>query len=184
MKISTYIKIKTKIYSLLWNIIFGHNFKSFGKGIRIYKPNIICGEQYISIGNQVGIASNCWLLALKTGDELPIFDIGEGTQIGRFSHIVSVKNLVIGRKVLIADKVYISDNYHNYLDKNLPIMDQEVKFKGSVRIGDGAWIGENVSIIGVSIGKGSVVSANAVVTKDVPDYCIVAGIPAKIIKKF
>ena len=51
-------------------------------------------------------------------------------------------------------------------------------------IGDGVWLGENACVIGVSIGKNSVVGANAVVTKDVPDYCVVAGAPAYIIKRY
>ncbi|RQM78988.1 acyltransferase, partial [Aeromonas dhakensis] len=56
--------------------------------------------------------------------------------------------------------------------------------KGSVTINEGAWLGENVCVIGASVGKNSVVAANSVVTKDVPDYTVVAGAPAKVIKKF
>ncbi|WP_350669671.1 DapH/DapD/GlmU-related protein, partial [Pseudoalteromonas sp. 43-MNA-CIBAN-0464] len=61
---------------------------------------------------------------------------------------------------------------------------QPVKFHRDVLIKSGAWIGENVCIIGASVGKNSVVAANSVVTKDVPDYCVVAGAPARIIKRY
>jgi acetyltransferase-like isoleucine patch superfamily enzyme len=53
-----------------------------------------------------------------------------------------------------------------------------------VIIQDGAWLGENVCVVGASVGKNSVVGANSVVTKDIPDYCVAAGAPAIIIKRF
>ena len=53
-----------------------------------------------------------------------------------------------------------------------------------VTIGEDSWIGENVCICGASIGKHCVIGANSVVTKDIPDYCVAAGIPAKVIKKY
>ena len=56
--------------------------------------------------------------------------------------------------------------------------------KKPVIIGEGSWIGENVCIIGASVGKHCVIGANAVVTKDIPDYCVAVGTPAKIIKKY
>mgnify|MGYP001675646852 FL=1 len=65
-----------------------------------------------------------------------------------------------------------------------PVSQQPVIFKGDVVIKEGAWIGENVSIIGACIGRNSVVAANSVVTKDIPDYSVCAGVPAKIIKKY
>jgi acetyltransferase-like isoleucine patch superfamily enzyme len=48
----------------------------------------------------------------------------------------------------------------------------------------GAWLGENVCVIGASIGKNSVIGANSVVTKNIPDYCVAVGSPAKVIKKY
>ena len=55
---------------------------------------------------------------------------------------------------------------------------------GKVRIGSGSWIGENACILGVIIGKQCVIGANSVVTKDIPDYSVAVGIPAKVIKKY
>jgi acetyltransferase-like isoleucine patch superfamily enzyme len=78
--------------------------------------------------------------------------------------------------------VFISDNDHSYSDLDLPIIQQPIKFKKNVSIGSGSWIGENVCIIGASIGRNCVIGANSVVTKDVPDFSVVAGNPAKVIK--
>jgi len=115
---------------------------------------------------------------------IPELIINEDTYIGHFCHIVSVKSVKIEKKVLIADKVYISDNLRGYKDIKTPIIDQPVAFKGSVIIGENSWIGENACVIGSKIGKHCIVAANAVVTKDIPDFCVVAGAPAKIIKKY
>ena len=91
----------------------------------------------------------------------------------------------IGNNVLISDRVFISDHIHGYTDVGLPIINQKLEPRGSVRIKEGAFIGINSVIMpGVSIGKNSVVGASSVVTKDVPDYCVVAGNPARVIKKY
>ncbi|WP_339882837.1 acyltransferase [Polaribacter vadi] len=139
----------------------------------------------ISIGNNVYIAYKTYLSSMSlTGNKKPILEIGDGTSIGNFNHIFATEKVVIGRKVLTADKVYISDNLHSYENISIPIIDQKIKQISHVEIGDGSWIGENVCIIGVKIGKNCVIGANSVVTKNIPDYCVAAGSPAKIIKKF
>ena len=84
----------------------------------------------------------------------------------------------------MADKVYLSDNLHSYLNIDLPVIDQQIQQTNPVLIGDGAWIGENVCVIGASVGRNSVIGANSVVTKDIPDYCIAVGSPAIIIKRY
>ena len=66
----------------------------------------------------------------------------------------------------------------------MPVKYQPIKQLNEVYIGDGCWIGENVCIIGASIGKNSVIGANAVVMKDIPDYCVAVGAPARVIKKY
>jgi acetyltransferase-like isoleucine patch superfamily enzyme len=64
------------------------------------------------------------------------------------------------------------------------VIDQSVVQVAEVTIGDGAWLGENVCIVGASVGRNCVIGANAVVTKNIPDHCIATGIPAKIIKRY
>lgn len=165
-------------------LFFSHTFKQFGKKVAIISPDIIEGECFISLGDYVSINTQSWLLALKHNDIAPQLVIGEGTTIGRFAHIVALREVIIGKSVLIADKVYISDNLHAYDDPTLPIMHQPILFKQRVEIGDNSWIGENVSIIGASIGKHCVIGANSVVTRDIPDYCVAVGSPARVIKRY
>lgn len=165
-------------------LFFSHTFKRFGKNVAIISPDIIEGERFISLGDNVSINTQAWLLALNQSDTLPQLDIGAGTTIGRFAHIVALRDVIIGNNVLIADKVYISDNLHGYEDTTTPIKNQPVLFKARVEIGDNSWIGENVSIIGASIGKHCVIGANSVVTRDIPDYSIAVGSPARVIKRY
>jgi acetyltransferase-like isoleucine patch superfamily enzyme len=181
---SFYSKLNRYIKRNVFRLIFSHTFKSFGKKASIIDPDIIEGEQYITIGDYASINSKAWLLALKQNDLEPQLLIEEGVTIGRFSHIVAIQSVVIQKNVLIADKVYISDNLHAYQNINQPIINQPILFKNSVEIGENSWIGENVSIIGAKIGKHCIIGANSVVSKDIPDYCVAVGIPAKIIKRY
>lgn len=81
--------------------------------------------------------------------------------------------------------MYITDCDHEYRNVDIPIIDQGIVQKGQkVSIGDGSYIGINAVIVGnVKIGKHCVIGANSVVTKDVLDYCVAVGSPAKVIKK-
>lgn len=168
----------------LFKVLFANKFKYFGNGISLVSPDDIQGEEYIEIHDNVSINTMIWLLALKQDDCIPKLIIKEGVNIGRFAHIVSLRNVILEKNVLIADKVYISDNIHEYKDILIPIKNQVIKFKSDVVIGENSWIGENVSIIGVKIGKHCIIGANSVVTKDIPDYCVAVGSPALIIKKY
>jgi acetyltransferase-like isoleucine patch superfamily enzyme len=139
----------------------------------------------ISIGHNVQVAPKTWLAALPlTGENEVQLVIGDGTNIGHFNHIYATKSIIIGQKVLMADKVYISDNLHSYENITFPIIEQPIKQISPVEIGDGSWIGENVCIIGSKVGKNSVIGANSVVTKDIPDYSVAVGAPAKVIKRY
>lgn len=164
--------------------VHGRRMKSFGKGSTIIDYLKIQGENYITVEDGVYIHKHVWLGVYPITDRIPALEIGAGTTIGNYNHICCVGKMTFGKKVLTADKVYISDHLHNYENPNMPISEQGISFKGEVVIGDGAWIGENVCIIAASIGRNSVVGANSVVTKDVPEYSVVAGNPAKIIKQF
>lgn len=87
--------------------------------------------------------------------------------------------------MLLSPNVYITDCDHEYRDIEVPVIDQGIVQKGQiVSIGDGSYIGINAVIVGnVKIGKHCVIGANSVITKDVPDYCVAVGSPAKVIKR-
>lgn len=185
MKYSHYLRIKRAIYTRLFSLIFSRSFKQFGTKCSVYRPDIIEGEEYISLHDHVSIGSECWLLCLPIAETSePDLTVGKGTVIGRFAHIVTVDKVSIGEKVLIADSVYISDNLHSFNDVEKSVIDQPVVKAGQVNIGDNVWIGEGVSIVGASIGRNSVIGANSVVTHDVPAYSVAVGSPAKVIKQY
>ena len=120
-----------------------------------------------------------WLLVLSSSMIILFFK-----SISLSTDIVSLKNIRIGKNVLIGDNVYIADNYHVFDRIDLPYKDQGIGFKSEVEVGDGTWLGENVCVISSKIGKQCIVGANSLVINDVPDYTMVAGSPARIIKKF
>lgn len=185
MKYSYYLRLKRAIYTRIFSLVFSRSFKKFGPRCSVYLPDIIEGEQYISLYDNVSIGSGCWLLCLPTTvTPEPHLSIGKGTVIGRFAHIVSIDNVAIGERVLIADGVYISDNQHIFDDIEKSVIEQPVLSIGSVKIGDNVWIGEGVSIVGASIGRNSVVGANSVVTRDIPEYSVAVGSPARVIKQY
>ena len=110
--------------------------------------------------------------------------IGRGSEIGERCRISIANSLEIGEKVLLSPNVYITDCDHEYRNIDVPVIEQEIVQKGqAVSIGDGSYIGINTVIVGnVKIGKHCVIGANSVVTKDVPDYSVAVGIPARVIK--
>lgn len=157
---------------------------NFGWRSILSNPLRIDGERNIFIGNGCNIQYKTWLAAMPlTGDESKLI-IEDGCIIGHFNHIYATKSVILRKNVLTADKVYISDNLHGYEDISMPIMQQPIIQNHSVEIGEGSWLGENVCVLGAKIGKHCVIGANSVVTKDVPDYCVAVGAPAKVIKKY
>jgi maltose O-acetyltransferase len=131
-----------------------YKFKHFGKKSTIIFPSVFFGYNNISIG--------------------------EYTDIGAFANIWGNGGLFIGDRVLIASHVVITTLTHDYSF-------HQIKFAPSIskpiRIENDVWIGTHAVIMpGITIGEGAVVGAGAVVTKDVPPYAIVVGVPAKIVK--
>lgn len=162
---------------------YGRKFRMLGRNTCLFQPMQINNPRGISIGDDVFIAHNAWLMGAVNIEAVGLV-IQERTTIGHFAHIVALNSVVIENDVLIADRVFISDSTHTYDVLDVPIKNQPVKFLQPVVIGTESWIGENVCILGVSIGKHCIVASNSVVTKDIPDYCVVAGVPAKVIKKY
>lgn len=143
------------------------------------------GIRRFELGNSVNIGHRSWLSVKDIGAcENPGLVIGDRSRLGNFNHIVAVGRITIGSDVLTADHVYISDNTHRYDDPETPVIRQEVRPLGETSIGDGSWLGENVCVFGAKVGKHCVIGANSVVNRDIPDYCVAAGTPAKIIRRY
>lgn len=174
-------RVKSLLYAILNRCLYG----SIRLDSRIFSPLKVTGKRNIYFGRAVTIEYKSWLTALAIENGVvPRLEIGDGSIIGHFNHIYATKSIKIGKNVLTADRVYISDNLHAYEDINTPIMHQEVKQINVVEIGDGSWLGEGVCVLGAKIGKGCVIGSNSVVTKDIPDYCVAVGAPARVIKRF
>ena len=151
----------------------------------IFLPFTIRGGENIRIGNETRIQKYGWLQALPlTNAGKAELIIGNRCRIAFFCHIVATRRIVIGNNVNIANSVYLSDNLHGFEDPEVPPRDQPLIQKNDVIIGDDTWLGERVVVIGAKVGKHCVVGAHSVVTKDIPDYSVAVGIPAKIIKRY
>lgn len=163
-------------------------FKKFGKRSVIgAHAKIKCGKNIV-IGNNVRIGQFCRMQCYEefANQKLnPSIVIKDGCYIGNSFTILSAAKVELEENVLIASNVTICSENHG-IDpvSDIPYKNQPLK-AAPVYVGEGTWIGQNVVIMpGVKIGKKCVVGASSVVTKDVDDYCIVAGIPAKVIKRY
>jgi acetyltransferase-like isoleucine patch superfamily enzyme len=108
--------------------------------------------------------------------------IDEGTFIGPYVCLAGPGNIKIGRRCLIAAHVGIFANNHIFDDPTQDIEDQGVTRQG-IMIEDDCWLGHAVTVLdGVTIGRGSVIGAGAVVTKDIPPFSVAVGVPAKVVK--
>ncbi len=177
-------RILQKIKQFIFWIIYKNSFYFLSKSALFSSPFRIDGIGGISINDGTSFQRGLWLYCSGIDNIKANLSIGKNSVFGYNNHITCVRSVKIGDFVLTANNVYISDNIHEYKDITKPIIHQPIRFKKAVKIANGAWIGENVSIIGASVGRNSVVGANSVVTHDIPDYCVAVGIPAKIIKRF
>ena len=183
------IKKIAKLLHLPFRVLKFFYYKSkfgfWGNHSNIDSPLRIDGGKNIFIGNGVCIKYKTWLASKPlTGENKSKLVFEDGCSIGHFNHIFATKSIILHKYVLTADKVYISDNLHGYEDVNNPVVKQAIVQNSTVEIGEGSWLGENVCVLGASIGKHCVIGANSVVTKDIPDYSIAVGSPARIIKRY
>ena len=153
-------------------------------------PIDLRGKKFIQVSKGFTTGVGCRIEAYpKTDKKVLLF--GENFQMNDYVHITAMESVKIGNNVLLASKIYISDCSHGSYsgDENdsypdsIP-HDRPLSSK-PVAIEDNVWLGEFVSVLpGVTIGKGSIVGANSVVSKNLPPYIIAVGTPAKPIKKF
>lgn len=163
-----------------------NQFKQFGKGSLIAPGVKLYTPKYVSIGKGSSIMSHCIIETYPTNGHKPQLEIGNNVSLGEFSHITCANKVTIGDGVLTGRFVLITDNSHGKSTKdfaNTAPLAREVYSCGPIHIGENVWIGDKVTILpNVTIGKGCIIAANAVVTKDIPEYSVAAGIPAKVIK--
>lgn len=114
----------------------------------------------------------------------PVIEFGEGCTVEQGLHLTCAHHVTIGRNTAVAAYVTISDIHHPYENVDIPIEQQDIEVH-EVMIGDDCKIYNGAVITpGVHIGKHVTIGANAVVTSDIPDYCVAVGAPARIIKRY
>lgn len=166
-------KIRTDYYIIRY-------FNRGGKNCCIHKhvQFKLTDNAYLEMGNDVVI--NEYAFFQLTKPEPKVY-IGNGVVIGRHCMITIKDKLIIGDNTIIGAYVQIIDHNHSFKKDDL-IKNQNAQIE-NVLIGKDVWIGAGAKILcGVKVGKGAVIGANAVVTKDIPDYAVVGGVPARIIR--
>ena len=135
------------------------------------------GEKGISLGDGVIVSRSC-VLQGKTGP----LAIGNRADIGCNCIFSSVSGIEIGQSTLIAGHCYIGGGRYRSDRLEIPMMDQGTYSEGPVILGEDVWLGAGVIVLdGVRIGRGSIVGAGSVVTREIPEYSVAVGVPARVI---
>ena len=172
-------KIFRKLFIYAYTFFLRRKIGMAGKGLWIKFPCSIYSPEKVAFGKNVYLKEHVHLNCIAGAESEVALYIGDNVTIGRFCHINAYQSVIMEDDVLIADRVFISDVSHEFRQKDISIMFQGHDTPRPVRLKKGCWIGVGVSILpGVTIGQYAVVGANAVVTKDVPDYHIAVGVPA------
>lgn len=179
-----------RIRRVFYSAWVSREFKRCGENCDFGGFSLLHGAKNISLGSHLYIGKE---VVWEVYDEFqrqfftPSLSFGDGSSFGDGGHITCINRIEIGRGVRIGRKVFITDNSHGASAReqlDTPPNLRPLVSKGPVVIEDCAWIGEMACIMpGVTIGRGAIVGANAVVTHDVPAYTIVVGSPAQIINQ-
>lgn len=191
--------LKRKTVKYLSNLFLKLEPKYYNKnnslGIKIgsnsflEKPKTLNGAEYIEIKENSSIGHSSWLGAFDkyiNQSFKPKIMISNNVRIGNYACITAIDEILIKDGCLLSEYVYISDHYHGFDPTlNLSPKEQPLFSKGKVEIGENTFIGYRVSILsGVTLGKNCVVGSHSVVTKSFPDYSMIAGSPARLIKTY
>ena len=166
----------------------GRRFAAFGPGSMMAFPTgAVFGERWIEVGDDTMIAEQVTLCAgMMPGHDLgdqTVLRVGSRCVIGRGSHIVAHHSILIGDDVYTGPYVYITDQNHAYADPDVPI-GRQWPVNTAVSIGSGTWLGAGAVILpGARVGRNVVVAAGSVVRGTIPDRCVVAGVPARVVRE-
>jgi acetyltransferase-like isoleucine patch superfamily enzyme len=163
-------------------VFYKLRFKSVGWLSYIGKPIFLLETKKIILGEKVRIYPGA---RMEVHGVKGMITIEDNVSIGQNLHITSKNNnLIIGKNTTISGNVFITNIDHDYTETNKHIMNQDY-IVSETRIGENCFIGYGVGIqAGTILGKQCVVGANSVVRGTFPDFCVIAGVPAKVIKKY
>jgi acetyltransferase-like isoleucine patch superfamily enzyme len=164
-------------------------FKNIGSNIKIGYLPTFSNPKYFSFGSNIIIGNRATLYAIDNdlfSKRQPKLTLGSNLYIGHNVTIHCMNEVCLGNNVVLSDYIYISDVSHGIkIIPNKSIMEQQWESPGKVVIGEGTFLGHGVKILpNVELGKNCIVASGSIVTKSFPDYCMLSGIPAKIIKKY
>jgi acetyltransferase-like isoleucine patch superfamily enzyme len=173
----------------LWSMrrrVGAERFARFGARSVIVPPAVVRSAHRIHIGEGVLIHERAMLSVVERHegrDWSPRLVIGDRTVFGRDASFSCIGTIEIGPDVLAAERVFITDTYHDYADVHTPILRQPMAPPQTTRVERGAFLGVGVIVLaGVTVGEGAFVGAGAVVTEDVPAFTVAVGNPARVIR--
>ena len=168
-------------------VVFGRNLTirhphriALGNGVILCDDVTVDGKGHdgdgVEIGDNVFVGRGTALCTV--GGTL---DIGAGSNIGTYCRISTRAHTVLGKKVLIAGFCYLVGGDHGTERTDIPVIDQPSTAAGGIQLGDGVWLGTRSTVKGgVNIGANSIIGAHSLVTKDIPEYSVAVGTPAKV----
>tara|TARA_R110000787_G_scaffold51202_2_gene121519 strand:- start:93 stop:626 length:534 start_codon:yes stop_codon:yes gene_type:complete len=167
------LKDKALIRGFIFYLFNKSMFRQMSFPIRLHKNVVIDNKSVISFGKNITIPEKSYISPIE-------LSVGDNSWLGVNSFICG--KVAIGNDVMLGPNVVLPGANHNFSRVDELMKNAGVTIKGTI-IESNVWIGGNVSIMdGVRIETGSIVAAGSVVTKDVPAFSIVAGVPAKVIK--
>jgi acetyltransferase-like isoleucine patch superfamily enzyme len=159
-----------------------------GQGTLILFPTRIDNPSRIEIGCNTVISQHCFIVAPReyVGEQFSgRVIIGDKVIIGRNVQISAIQNVRIGNNVGLAPGCIVSDHIHDYIHPETPIMYGPLSSPKPVVIEDDCFIGANTIVApGAHIGRHAFIGGNSVVTKDIPPYCMAAGNPARVLRRY
>jgi len=186
------LAIYKKILQRICNYFLSRKLKV--KKVSIHPSAIILGLTNIKIGENFSSGKNFWIEAVISHHKIsfnPKIIIKDNVSVNESVHIAATNYVEIGNNVLMASKIYISDHNHGFYagkeqsDPETPPNSRPVTCNKRVVIEDNVWIGEFVAVLpGVTIGRGSIIGCNSVVSKSIPPHSIAVGSPARVIKQY
>jgi len=169
------------------NFFYKKWFGKYGVGNKIGKPMMIIHPEQAEFGNHLNIRSGLRLEMVVSWNKrkyTPHLYIGDYVCIEQNCHIACAEKITICEHVLISSNVLITDLDHDHQEKNKTIIKKRIRTSPTY-IGKNSFIGSGAKVLsGVSIGENCVIGANAVVIKNIPDNCLVVGLPGRVIKKY